>query len=183
MNVNPPEPGLADDPSLQFVRLLGEHEHALNVYVLALMGDWNDANDVMQEVRIRLWQQFEKFDAATDFGAWARTVAYYLVLSHRSSRKRDRLCFSDDVIATIAEEAAAQADTAQQRIVALDRCMKEIPLEKRELLQRHYGDGQSVRALAQTKGQTYEAVRKNLFRLRQLLRECIDRRLAAGEVE
>ena len=75
--MNSPDSSNPADPrsTEQFVELLGRNERQLSAYVLTLVADWNDAHDVLQEVRLRLWQQFADYDPAGDFGAWARSIA------------------------------------------------------------------------------------------------------------
>ena len=53
----------------EFLRLLGEHERRLRGFILALVPHWADADDIAQEVRLRLWEQFDDYDPAKDFGA------------------------------------------------------------------------------------------------------------------
>lgn len=58
-----------DDRTREFLRLLGQHERRLRGFILSLVPHWADAEDIAQEVRIRLWEQFDNYDPAKDFGA------------------------------------------------------------------------------------------------------------------
>lgn len=64
-----------DDRATEFLRLLNEHERALNAYILTLNPHWADAEDIAQEMRLRLWKQFDKYEPGTDFCAWGRSIA------------------------------------------------------------------------------------------------------------
>ena len=59
----------------QFLELLGACERSLFAYVYALAPNWQDAEEIMQRVRIRIWQQFDQYDEAKSFDAWARAIA------------------------------------------------------------------------------------------------------------
>ena len=57
---------MPDDPNWdlhnrEFVRLLAEHERQLSGYVHALIPLWQDAEDVLQNTKLRLWEQFDSF--------------------------------------------------------------------------------------------------------------------------
>ena len=67
----------------RFVQLLSKCERRLNDYVLSLVPNWADAEEVLQETKLRLWQQYHEYDPTKDFGAWACTIAYYQVLTMR----------------------------------------------------------------------------------------------------
>ena len=54
----------------EFVRLLSVHEQELSGYVISLVPNWADADEVIQETKLRLWVQFDQYDAAKDFGVW-----------------------------------------------------------------------------------------------------------------
>ena len=83
-------PSSLDRDQQDFVRLLVEHERRLEGFILALVPNWAVAEDIAQETKLRLWEQFGQFDRNQDFGSWACTIAYYQVLSYRKSNKRSR---------------------------------------------------------------------------------------------
>ena len=58
----------------EFVRLLGAHEQGLSGYIISLVPNWADADEIAQETKLRLWEQFEQFDRTKDFGTWARRL-------------------------------------------------------------------------------------------------------------
>ena len=72
----------------EYVRLLAEHERQLAGYVHALVPLWQDAEDVLQDTKLRLWEQFDTFQLGTNFAAWSFTIAGYLVRKHRKDRQR-----------------------------------------------------------------------------------------------
>ena len=66
----------------------------LRAYIFALITHSQDADDVLQEAKVRMWRAFGQFQSGTNFAAWSRKVAFHQVLSYRKRRKRDRLEFS-----------------------------------------------------------------------------------------
>ena len=56
-----------DERTREYLRLLGQHERRLLGFILSLVPNWADADDIAQEVKIRLWEQFDKYDPAKDF--------------------------------------------------------------------------------------------------------------------
>jgi len=172
-----------DDPNrtAQFVRLLAASERRLAGYVLALVPNFVDADEILQETKLRLWDQFEKYDPQKDFGAWARAVAYYQVLTFRKKRGRDRVLFSTDFVATLADEAASRGGEASDRSSELLYCLKRLNQKYQALLREFYGRPSTLERAAETVNMTAAAARKALARSRQALHECIERRLLREE--
>ena len=71
-----------------YVRLLAEHERSLETYVHGLMRRAADAEDVLQECKLVLWKQFDRYEPGTNFLAWARKIALNLILNHRRKEER-----------------------------------------------------------------------------------------------
>jgi RNA polymerase sigma-70 factor (ECF subfamily) len=161
----------------QFLRLLGQHEHSLYTYVLAMVPRWADAEDIVQETRIRLWEQFNNYQPDKDFGAWARTIAYYLVLAHRKQAKRSATPFGDAFYEAIAAQAAELPNLVRDRQEALLHCLDELDDAKRRLVQRYYGGKETMSDLARTLKRPYEALRKAIYRTLIGLSDCIESRL------
>jgi len=98
------------EPSFEFVQLLTSHQSRLYAYVLSLLGDRTQADDVLQETNSVLWRKANEFELGTNFGAWMLKVAYFQVMAHRRRLTRDRLVFDDDFLQDIAEDAKQQCE-------------------------------------------------------------------------
>ena len=70
------------DSDSEFLALLARHEQPLAACVHALVPNWQEAEEVLQETRVTLWRQFADFQPGSDFQAWARTIARYVSRSH-----------------------------------------------------------------------------------------------------
>lgn len=162
----------------EFVRLLARHERPLFAYILALVPNWADADEIAQETKIRLWEQFAEFEPGSQFGAWARKVAHYKILTYRRQQQRESVRFSAETVELLAAAAESRADTTSSRHFALERCLSRLSDSQRELVVQCYAQQeQSVRDAARQLGRTYEATRRSLFRIRKRLAECVDRTL------
>jgi RNA polymerase sigma-70 factor (ECF subfamily) len=166
-----------------FLRLISQHDRALYAYILALVPSWADADDLAQEVRIRLWQQFPKYEPGTNFEAWARSVAYYLVLAYREKASRDRLHFGLPFLDAVSAEFAAEPDLLYLRQEALSRCMEKLDAARRSLIEQHYAGEHSLHQIAERTGRSYEATRKTVYRTQLALADCIQTELHGREAD
>ncbi len=170
----------------EFVALLTAAQRRLYAFICTLVVDRSDADEVLQETNLTLWQQIERFEPGTDFLAWACRVAHFKVLKLRDSRQRQRVQLDDAVIELLATEAIEeqrlhgqlQAERYEQRRLALVACLEELSERNRSALTLHYQGGLSLAAIGVQFGRTANAVAQLLHRIRSILRGCVERRLA-----
>ena len=161
----------------RFVTLLGAHERAVFTYIYSLTGNWNDAQEVMQRVRIRIWQQFDQYDDTKPFGPWARAIAYYLTLAYRKERSRQKEFFSESLLEAISTTYGEAFDTLDDRREALLKCLQKLRSDQRKTIDRYYSRNEPVVDLAARMGLSSGALRQMLFRIRKILHACVERSL------
>jgi RNA polymerase sigma-70 factor (ECF subfamily) len=162
----------------RFVELLGAHERELFGYIFSLTANWDDSQEVMQRLRIRIWEQFARYDQERPFGAWARAIAYYLVLAFRKERSRQKEYFTEQVIQLLDEAYAKSSEAVGQSREALVDCLAKLPAEKQKLVTEYYSPGGAAE-LVRTLGVTANSLRQTVHRIRRILHECVQRKLRA----
>ena len=165
------------DRTREFISLLQANDRQLHGFILALVSDWNVADDLVQQTSIKLWEQFDQYRPEEDFGAWARAIARFEVLNYFNSIRRDRHVFSEAFMETVSRRSSALGHQQEQRRGALEKCLGELHERHRELIQRCYARGASIKSVAESLGRSLEATYKSVQRIRQTLHSCIDRRL------
>ena len=58
-------------PTEQFVRHFAGAEHEIYRYVLALVPNGSDAQDIVQETAVALWRKFDEYNPNEPFIPWA----------------------------------------------------------------------------------------------------------------
>lgn len=166
----------------EFLRLLAAHERQLSGYVHTLVPVWQDAEDVLQDTKLRLWAQFESYRREADFGAWAIAIANYMIRTQRKNYQRQRVCFSDRLLEKIAQHLPALSSPVQDdRAVALVECVKTLSDASRNLLRLFCTGHRKIKDIAIELGQTPAATYTALFRIRRSLFDCVQQRLREEE--
>lgn len=170
----------ATEKSKQFLRLFLQNERRLYAYVLTLLPNRADADDMLQEASLVMWDKFDPHDPPIDFAAWACRIAYFKILDLYKRSKRSRIWFSQAMLERVAETAIEQAGALQldARRDALATCVDKLTQRDRELLSRRFADGATTRTTSEQVGRSVEAVYKALAKLRQTLFDCVQRTLA-----
>jgi RNA polymerase sigma-70 factor, ECF subfamily len=166
-----------EDRGATFVQLLAAHEHRIGSYVLALMPNWNDAEEIIQQTKLRLWEQFGAYDAEKDFGAWACVIARYEVLTFRTRAARSRIQFSQELVDRLSDELPEVVVESDQRLAFLEQCVKKLTRWQRDLLQRCCLAKDSTKGVASQLGRKTGATRQALLRIRRELYLCIENAL------
>ncbi|HEX8912323.1 MAG TPA: sigma-70 family RNA polymerase sigma factor [Humisphaera sp.] len=164
--------------SEQFLGLLTAHQSSLYAYIVSLLPNRQQADDILQETNIVLWRKAEEFREGSSFLAWACQVAYFNVLSHRRRMSRDKHTFGDDLFDYLAERQCDRAEATEDRAKALRRCLDKLPPKHRQLIEARYQPGASVRRMADERKTTEGALSQSLYRIRANLLECIKRSVA-----
>jgi RNA polymerase sigma-70 factor (ECF subfamily) len=168
------------DNSAQFVRELTRHQQGMLGYVLSLCGSLVDAEEILQETNARLWEQRERWEPERGFMPWACTIAYYMVLAHRTKKRRERMQFNHDVVEALAEESSTMGTRLSDRQHALADCVQELSERHRRMIDLCYEGGLKIREVAHRIGKTEAATYKALARVRQSLHRCVEKSLTAG---
>jgi RNA polymerase sigma-70 factor, ECF subfamily len=172
----PPPP----DKNRLFLRLFLQNERRLFAYVLTLLPNRADADDVLQDASLVMWDKFDVRRPPDDFAAWGCRIAYYKVLDFLKAARRGRARLGRLMLERVGETAAEQAGPLQldDRREALAGCLEKLNTRDRDLLVRRFADGATTKSTSEDVGRSVEAVYKALAKIRQSLFDCVQRTLA-----
>lgn len=160
--------------------------HRLGAFVGGLLRDAHAAEDVIQEVWVRLAAEMEKGTLIENQPAWCRGVARNLILKHWRRQQTAKVVADSEVMESFlarvdlafAESDHDADDAWQRRQQALDECVAALPEKSRQMLSLRYEARKTVGEVAHSTGQSFDAVTKSLYRLRQALADCVERKLS-----
>lgn len=161
-----------------FIQLLIRNRQRVFSFIMTLVPDWNDAEEILQETSTVLWRKFDQFEPGSDFVRWANQVAYYEVLKFRKRKKTESVRFRRAVLEKLARESTEMNGVLEDQREALARCVQKLPEKDRQLLRLRYGLDASPRGVAEQLGRSVDAVYKSLRRVRHALLGCVRRALA-----
>jgi RNA polymerase sigma-70 factor (ECF subfamily) len=146
-------------------------------YLIGLVGDPHVAEDLFQEIWIKL-STYEKDDIQNTH-AWCRGVAKNLVLHHWRAKGQQKINANSDLMDKIelAFEENEDSTGERERKDALQNCMKELPKHSKDLLDQKYCEGHSFAKLSKKLDKSENALMMSLSRIRRKLQECIELKL------
>ncbi|MCP5535747.1 MAG: sigma-70 family RNA polymerase sigma factor [Akkermansiaceae bacterium] len=163
--------------NIEYLQLVTRHQAAICGYIRSIAPGVT-ADDVLQETNIVLWEKAGEFEPGTNFKAYAFRIAHFKTLEALRAQKRDHwLQFDSDILESIARHQVEVETDQAGRQHALRQCMTELDDEQRRLIHLRYTDGQTVRQIAEDMQRSEGALQQLYFRLRNALRQCIERKL------
>ncbi len=177
------DPGVAaSQPKVErFATLLATCQRRVFLYVLGLLHNAADAEEVLQETNLVLWRKFDQYQPGTSFDRWACRIAYYEVLKFREKRARGERLFSNEFVESLAVQAERDWDLLDARRSALAACLGKLSEKDRQLVTQRYQQRATTQSAAVALGRSLQGARRSLHRIRMALLACIERTLAAEE--
>lgn len=165
----------------EFAVQMTQCQRRLHAFIISMVWNPSDADDVLQQTNLVLWEKAAEFDPARPFLPWALRFAQLQVMAWLKARQRQRVVFDDDLVRAFAVDAAAEPAFDARRM-ALASCLQKLGQPQRDLVMRRYEPHGSVNAMAVAVGITPKAVSDRLRRIRQTLLDCMIRTLAQEAV-
>ncbi len=154
--------------------------HSLTAFIEGLVRDPAAAEDIFQEVWIRLAEAVEKGATIDEMPRWCRGTAKNLILHYwrdkRSGREVPDSRLLDFVETAFAEQEARVEGWGAKRS-ALGRCIDRLPEHARELLKLKYDQGRSMAEIGRLLRRSLNGVMVSLSRLRHALSDCVEKQL------
>ena len=140
-------------------------------YARSLMPTPEDASDLLQEVGVVVLASNDVPTEAREFLSWCRGIAHNLALHHwRAARKHNDVFTELDSSYASAETPVTSFEEVLADRESLAMCIQSLDEPSRQLLTLKYIEGKTSTEIARILGQTPEAVRMRIMRLREAIR-------------
>jgi RNA polymerase sigma-70 factor (ECF subfamily) len=172
-----------------FQELVEIHQHRVIGTVAKMLGDDTEAEDVAQQVFVRVWRSAARYEPTAKFTTWLFKITRNLVFNEMRRRKRhvtvslDQPRDTDDERPLQAADHSSKApDTAvldEEMMGAIQRAIEELPETQRMAIVLRRYEETPYEEIAEILELSVPAVKSLLFRARTELREKLRRYLEA----
>jgi RNA polymerase sigma-70 factor (ECF subfamily) len=163
------------------VRLLTRHQEEIFRFILSLHPHEEDARDVLQETSVALCRKIVDYDPKQPFLPWAFGFAYLEVLKQRERNQRGARLLSRELADRLAKEREESREPLETRLQALEDCLQKLPPAERILIQQRYQGAANIEELVQHCGMSRRTLFRSLQRIRRMLYDCVNQRVAGAE--
>ena len=153
----------------QFIAILSSEQESLRRFLLALCGgDRMEAEDIAQEAMIKAYLASDRFEERHKFSTWLFKIAYNTFLDHKRLAKNRET----DLEAATFLTATQRADDAFA-YQDLYEAIGTLPLKEKSAILLFYVSGYSVKEISKITSTSQFAVKKQLSRGRDKLRQIL----------
>ena len=149
-----------------FIAHVEREQEALRSFLLALCcGNKDDADDLAQDVLVKAYLSLAGYQNKGKFRAWLFTIAHNTFLNHRKSC---RTMDSIDEARTLLSGASSESSFEHQDLYL---ALSTLPPKERSAITLFYLNGYSIKEISQMTESSTDAVKQQLSRGRDKLKE------------
>ena len=166
-----------EDPAAaqqRFLSLFLRSEREVFRYVAALVPNVADAEDIVQQTALVLWEKFDAYDPGQPFTPWACRFALNKTKQWLERRQRWRALLEKGLAEELARRREEMQPELDARLRHLEGCLGKLPAEQLTLIEGYYYRREEIETLATKSGRTVAATYKVLQRVRLALQHCIE---------
>ena len=184
--------GLADGELVQtaiagreasFEELVRRYQRPIAAYVYRMVGDYDAALDLTQEVFIKVYNSLSRYRSEFKFSTWIYKIAHNAAIDHLrrfAVREQALACGTDGERREAAIESRRltpeQESEQEERRSEIESVVQLLPAAYRELIVLRHSHDLSYDEIAEVTGLPLGTVKNRLFRAREAMRDLLIRR-------
>lgn len=158
----------------RFLSLFLRSEREIFRYVAGLVPNVADAEDIVQQTALALWEKFDDYDPNQPFTPWACRFALNKTKQWVERRQRWQSLLAEGLAEELAQRRQELLPEIENRLNHLEKCVQKLPAEQRALVEGYYFRRDTIAKLAVDSTRTVAATYKTLQRVRLTLQSCIE---------
>jgi RNA polymerase sigma-70 factor (ECF subfamily) len=158
----------------RFLSLFLRSEREIFRYVAVLVPNVADAEDIVQQTALALWEKFDAYDPNQPFTPWACRFALNKARQWIERRQRWQTLLEGGLVEELAQRREELRPELEVRLKHLEGCLNKLPEEQRSLVEGYYYRRDTIEKLSMASSRTVAATYKTLQRVRQALQNCIE---------
>jgi RNA polymerase sigma-70 factor (ECF subfamily) len=158
----------------RFLSLFLRSEREVFRYVAALVPHMADAEDIVQQTALALWEKFDAYDTNQPFTPWACRFALNKTKQWIERRQRWQALLEGGLAEELAQRREELRPEIETRLKHLEGCLSKLPGQQRSIVEGYYYRRDGIEKLAEHSGRTVAATYKTLQRIREALQLCIE---------
>lgn len=159
-----------------FDRLVKQYEKLIFHVVYRIVNDTEDAEDICQEVFIKIYKSLESFNFQSKLSTWIARIAYLTGINHLKKNRRRSITRGLDELETYhftdknPENLLVEKDVARY----VNHLISLMPEHYRTVLTLYHLNEFSYQEIENITGTPEGTVKSHLFRARKLLKEKLE---------
>src|SRR2546425_7461887 len=165
-----------------FEELVRRYQRPIAAYVYRMVGDYDSALDLTQEVFIKVYNSLSRYRSEFKFSTWIYKIAHNAAIDHLRRGAAREQPLNDGLGSERAEVAVERRLSPEQESERNERCseielvVQTLPHAYRELIVLRHSNDLSYDEIAEVTGLPLGTVKNRLFRSREAMRDLLAHR-------
>ena len=167
--------GCLDGDNSYFNELLGRYKNLVYSVVLRMVNDREEANDLAQEVFIKLYKNLARYQPEYKFSTWVIKIVTNHVIDYRR-RKKQEFVDIDDIGSKIPgrpQDNPEYAFEMKELSKLLKNLLEDLPEMYRVPIVLYHQQGLSYQEISDITNEPLSKIKNRIFRGRKMLKESL----------
>ncbi|HKS10456.1 MAG TPA: sigma-70 family RNA polymerase sigma factor [Pyrinomonadaceae bacterium] len=161
-----------------FEELVRRYQRPISAYVYRMVGNYESALDLTQEIFIKVYNSLNRYRAEFKFSTWIYKIAHNAAVDHlrRTATREQPLVVgpegdSFDLPLESARLSPEQESERKERRGEIEAVVRALPANYRELIILRHSQDLSYEEIVEVTGLPLGTVKNRLFRAREMMRQ------------
>lgn len=161
-----------------FEELVRRYQRPISAYVYRMVGDYEAALDLTQEIFIKVYGSLSRYRSEFKFSTWIYKIAHNAAVDHlrrHAGRERSLVNGTDGDQYELPIESGRltpeQESEREERRQEIEKVVRSLPATYRELITLRHSQDLSYEEIVDVTGLPLGTVKNRLFRAREMMRQ------------
>lgn len=161
-----------------FEELVRRYQRPISAYVYRMVGNYESALDLTQEIFIKVYSSLDRYRAEFKFSTWIYKIAHNAAVDHlrRTATREQSLVVGHegdqfDLPIESTRLSPEQESEQRERRVEIETVVRALPANYRELVILRHSQDLSYEEIVDVTGLPLGTVKNRLFRAREMMRQ------------
>ena len=163
-----------------FSEIIKRHKNLVYSVVFKMINNQEDANDLSQEIFIKIYKNLDKYSPDFKFSTWAVKITTNHVIDYRRKKKYETVSIEDVEYKLVSENSPEDSCIKKENNLILNTLVNNLPTIYKIPIILYHQQGLSYQEIAETINEPISKVKNRIFRGRKMLKEEL-LKMKAGE--
>jgi len=161
-----------------FEELVRRYQRPISAYVYRMVGDYDSALDLTQEIFIKVYSSLSRYRAEFKFSTWIYKIAHNSAVDHlrrTATREQSLINGNDGDTFELPIESGRpnpeQESERKERRIEIEGVVRTLPSHYRELIILRHSQDLTYEEIVEVTGLPLGTVKNRLFRAREMMRQ------------
>ncbi|ARN57918.1 sigma-70 family RNA polymerase sigma factor [Sedimentisphaera salicampi] len=155
-----------------FLDLLIPNQVRIYAYILSMVRNYHDADDVLQDTVKTMFEKYEDSKPIDNFVAWGIQIAYFKILDFRKKKANTRVQYDQQLFDKFSD-MVEQNQTKDEGMERLENCIRKLNSRSRKMVELRYYQDFKPRQISSLLGLSVTNVYKIMSRIHGKLLACL----------